>query len=78
LTRIRTWAIGAIAPGFLAAMLAPAGALAEQIPFRRYDVRDGLAHSRVTSVLRIRWGISVWTWEGVSRFDGYELRTPAL
>ncbi len=46
--------------------------LAQEVPLRRLDVRDGLAHSRVTSIHQDRWGY-LWfgTWEGLSRFDGY-------
>ncbi len=65
--------MGATALGLLAALLAPAAPRAEQIPFRRFDVRDGLAHSRVTSVVQDPLGY-LWfgTWEGISRFDGYQ------
>ncbi|HEY3135071.1 MAG TPA: two-component regulator propeller domain-containing protein [Blastocatellia bacterium] len=48
------------------------GAGAQQLPIRRYDLRDGLAHSRVISSHQDRKGY-LWfgTWEGLSRFDGY-------
>src|SRR5881397_1034478 len=48
------------------------GVGAQQLPIRRYDLRDGLAHSRVISIYQDRKGY-LWfgTWEGLSRFDGY-------
>src|SRR5438128_5316190 len=48
------------------------GAGAQQLPIRRYDLRDGLAHSRVISSHQDPKGY-LWfgTWEGLSRFDGY-------
>ena len=48
-------------------------ARAETLPLRRYDVSDGLANSRVTALLQARRG-DLWiaTWDGISRFDGYE------
>ncbi|HZN54479.1 MAG TPA: two-component regulator propeller domain-containing protein [Candidatus Polarisedimenticolaceae bacterium] len=57
--------------------LAWAGAArAETLPLTRLDVADGLAHSRVTSILQARRG-DLWftTWEGVSRYDGYRFTT---
>jgi ligand-binding sensor domain-containing protein/two-component sensor histidine kinase len=47
-------------------------ASAQQLPIRRYDLRDGLAHSRVSAIYQDRKGF-LWfgTWEGLSRFDGY-------
>jgi signal transduction histidine kinase/ligand-binding sensor domain-containing protein len=55
----------------LAAALAPPLA-AQILPLRCYGVREGLGHSRVTSILQSRRGY-LWfgTWEGASRFDGY-------
>jgi ligand-binding sensor domain-containing protein/signal transduction histidine kinase len=49
---------------------------AQQLPVRRYDVRDGLAHSRVIAIHQDRKGY-LWfgTWEGLSRFDGYRFTT---
>jgi ligand-binding sensor domain-containing protein/signal transduction histidine kinase len=45
---------------------------AQQLAIRRYDLRDGLAHSRVIAIHQDRKGY-LWfgTWEGLSRFDGY-------
>ncbi|HEU0176458.1 MAG TPA: two-component regulator propeller domain-containing protein [Blastocatellia bacterium] len=53
-------------------LLAALPARAQQISVRRYDVSDGLAHSRVTAIHQDRKGY-LWfgTWEGLSRFDGY-------
>jgi hypothetical protein len=47
-------------------------ALAQRLPLRHYDVRDGLAHSRVIAIHQDPKGY-LWfgTWEGLSRFDGY-------
>ncbi len=55
----------------IATMSAGNGA-AERIPIRSLDVRDGLAHGHVSSILQDSWGY-LWfgTWEGLSRFDGY-------
>ena len=60
----------------LAAALAGPAARGETLPLRTYDVADGLAHSRVTSIMQARRG-DVWfaTWDGVSRFDGYRFTT---
>jgi ligand-binding sensor domain-containing protein/signal transduction histidine kinase len=46
--------------------------LAEQLSIRRYDLRDGLANSRVADIHQDAKGY-LWfgTWEGLSRFDGY-------
>ena len=58
----------------LSAGLAAAPALAETLPLTRLDVADGLAHSRVTSILQARRGdLWITTWEGISRYDGYRL-----
>ncbi|MBI3949633.1 MAG: ATP-binding protein [Acidobacteria bacterium] len=45
---------------------------AQQLSIRRYDVRDGLAHSRLECIYQDAKGY-LWfgTWEGLSRFDGY-------
>jgi ligand-binding sensor domain-containing protein/signal transduction histidine kinase len=47
-------------------------AYGQQLSIRHYDVRDGLAHSRVMAIHQDRKGY-LWfgTWEGLSRFDGY-------
>ncbi len=47
-------------------------AYSQQLSIRHYDVRDGLAHSRVMAIHQDRKGY-LWfgTWEGLSRFDGY-------
>src|SRR5215510_10269066 len=44
----------------------------QQLPIRRYDLRDGLTNSRVIAIHQDRKGY-LWfgTWEGLSRFDGY-------
>jgi signal transduction histidine kinase/ligand-binding sensor domain-containing protein len=46
-------------------------ARAQQVVFRRFDVRAGLAHGRVEDIHEDRRGF-IWfaTWQGVSRFDG--------
>src|SRR5262245_9051268 len=46
--------------------------LSQQLSVRHYDVRDGLANSRVVAIQEDRKGY-LWfgTWEGLSRFDGY-------
>lgn len=51
------------------------GLRAQTLPFRRYDVEEGLANSRVNSVFQDSRGY-LWfaTWEGLSRFDGAEFR----
>ncbi len=62
--------------GFLLALaLAPTSA-AQTLAFRRYDVPEGLANSRVNSVFQDSRGY-LWfgTWEGLSRFDGVEFRS---
>ena len=48
---------------------------AQVLPFRRYDIEEGLANSRVNSVFQDSRGY-LWfaTWEGLSRFDGAEFR----
>ena len=45
----------------------------QQLSIRHYDVSDGLAHSHVTALHQDAKGY-IWlaTWEGLSRFDGYE------
>jgi ligand-binding sensor domain-containing protein len=45
---------------------------AQKLPVRCYDVRDGLANSRVDFIYQDRKGY-LWfgTREGLSRFDGY-------
>jgi len=62
-----------VAGGVLTVLLdrAPV-ASAQQLSIRRYDVRDGLAHSRVTAIHQDAKGY-LWfgTHEGLSRFDGY-------
>lgn len=62
--------------GFVCFRLGPSAARAEQVPIRNYDVRDGLAHSRVASIFQDHLGY-LWfgTWEGLSRFDGYTFLT---
>lgn len=61
----------------IAGGLVPSGrARAETLPLRTYDVAEGLANSRVTAILQARRGdLWVATWDGVSRFDGYEFTT---
>lgn len=56
----------------LALACCAAGALrAQQLPIHRYDVRDGLAHSRVDVFYQDHKGyLWIGTWEGLSRFDG--------
>jgi ligand-binding sensor domain-containing protein/signal transduction histidine kinase len=46
---------------------------AQQLSIRHYDVSDGLAHSHVTAIHQDSKGY-IWfaTWEGLSRFDGYQ------
>ncbi len=46
--------------------------LAQRLSFHHYNVGDGLAHLRVTSIHQDKKGY-LWlgTWEGLSRFDGY-------
>jgi ligand-binding sensor domain-containing protein/signal transduction histidine kinase len=53
-------------------LLAALTVCAQQLSARRYDVSDGLAHSRVLAIHQDRKGY-LWfgTWEGLSRFDGY-------
>jgi ligand-binding sensor domain-containing protein len=53
-------------------LLFPPSVLAQQLPIRRYDLRDGLAHSHVAAIHQDTKGY-LWfgTWEGLSRFDGY-------
>jgi ligand-binding sensor domain-containing protein/signal transduction histidine kinase len=53
-------------------LLAALPVRAQQLSVRRYDVSDGLAHSRVAAIHQDRKGY-LWfgTWEGLSRFDGY-------
>jgi len=48
------------------------GAYAQQLPIRRYNVSDGLAHSGVRCIHQDAKGY-LWfgTWDGLSRFDGY-------
>ncbi|HEX4824743.1 MAG TPA: two-component regulator propeller domain-containing protein [Candidatus Polarisedimenticolaceae bacterium] len=46
---------------------------AETLPLRVYDVPEGLSNSRITAILQARRGdLWVATWDGISRFDGYE------
>ncbi|HEV8113492.1 MAG TPA: two-component regulator propeller domain-containing protein [Planctomycetota bacterium] len=54
--------------------LAP-GVFAQTLPFRRYDVPEGLPNSRVNFVFQDSRGY-LWfgTWEGLSRFDGVEFK----
>jgi ligand-binding sensor domain-containing protein len=46
---------------------------AQQLALRRYSMAEGLAHSRITYIYQDRKGY-MWfaTWEGLSRFDGYQ------
>src|SRR5262245_56306223 len=46
---------------------------AERLPFRNYGLSDGLAHNRVNVIHQDRKGY-LWlgTFEGLSRFDGYQ------
>ncbi len=46
-------------------------AAAQSLPLRRFDIADGLAHTRVNHVFQDSRGY-LWcgTWEGLSRFDG--------
>lgn len=62
-------AFAACAVGALLGLAQPSRA--ERLSFRRYDVRDGLAHGRVNDIFQDRGGY-LWfsTWEGLSRFDG--------
>jgi ligand-binding sensor domain-containing protein/two-component sensor histidine kinase len=64
----RTRPLGSV---FLLALFAHASASAETLPFRRYGIRDGLAHDRVNAIYQDAQGY-IWfaTWEGLSRFDG--------
>jgi len=50
-----------------------AGAAAQQASLRHYDVGDGLASSHVTCIFQDAKGY-LWfgTWDGLSRFDGYQ------
>jgi ligand-binding sensor domain-containing protein/signal transduction histidine kinase len=59
----------------LAAAMLASGVSAQVLPFRRYDIEEGLANSRVNSVFQDSRGY-LWfaTWEGLSRFDGAEFR----
>jgi signal transduction histidine kinase/streptogramin lyase len=65
MARVRAWIAGALA------MLCAPTSSAQELPVRAFNVRDGLAQSRVNDVQRDRLGY-VWfaTWEGASRFDG--------
>lgn len=49
-----------------------ASVFGEKIPFKYLTTADGLAHNRVTRIFQDRKGF-LWfaTWEGLSRFDGY-------
>src|SRR5262249_1586383 len=53
-------------------LLAAPSAAAQRLSFRHYDVRNGLAHNKVTTIYQDTRGY-LWfgTWEGLSRFDGY-------
>lgn len=57
----------------------PRDALAQRLPLRHYDVRDGLANSRVIAIHQDPKGY-LWfgTWEGLSRFDGYRFNNYAV
>src|SRR5512142_2459951 len=46
---------------------------AQQLSIRHFDVSDGLAHSHVTALHQDTKGY-LWlaTWEGLSRYDGYQ------
>lgn len=46
---------------------------AQQLAVRRYNMAEGLAHNRINYIYQDRKGY-MWfaTWEGLSRFDGYE------
>ncbi len=59
----------------LAGAALASGLSAQVLPFRRYDIEEGLANSRVNSVFQDSRGY-LWfaTWEGLSRFDGAEFR----
>jgi signal transduction histidine kinase/ligand-binding sensor domain-containing protein len=59
----------------LAGATLASGLSAQVLPFRRYDIEEGLANSRVNSVFQDSRGY-LWfaTWEGLSRFDGAEFR----
>jgi Two component regulator propeller len=57
---------------FLGLLLVIGQARAQHLTVRNYDMRDGLAHSRVNAFHQDAKGY-LWfgTWEGLSRFDGY-------
>lgn len=54
------------------ALLLPAVALGEKMPLKHLTTADGLANNRVTRIYQDKKGF-IWfaTWEGLSRFDGY-------
>jgi ligand-binding sensor domain-containing protein len=57
-------------------LLLPALSLAQQLPIRSYTVADGLAEDRVNRIVADSRGY-VWiaTSGGLSRFDGYRMKT---
>jgi ligand-binding sensor domain-containing protein/signal transduction histidine kinase len=63
----------AVALSLTAWLIPSKPAHAETLPVRLYDVAQGLANSRVTAIVQARRG-DIWfaTWDGVSRFDGYQ------
>jgi ligand-binding sensor domain-containing protein len=67
--------LAALARAALVGAALASGIRAQVLPFRRYDVEEGLANSRVNSVFQDSRGY-LWfaTWEGLSRFDGAEFR----
>ena len=61
------------AAAVVVALAVPAVASAQRLALRWYSVGDGLVHDTVTSVLQDRKGyIWIGTYEGLSRFDGYQ------
>src|SRR5580698_3692635 len=58
------------------AFLLPVAALCQQLPIRSYTVADGLAEDRVNRIVADSRGY-VWiaTAGGLTRFDGYQMKT---
>jgi ligand-binding sensor domain-containing protein/signal transduction histidine kinase len=69
--RARWWVLGAVCIGL--AVLACGAARGERLALRCYGQRDGLSHNRVSAILQDGRGyLWIGTWEGLSRFDGYD------
>lgn len=67
-----------ICPTFLLAIVflcLHSSILAEQLPLKTYTVADGLASNYVNQIYQDKKGF-IWfaTWEGLSRFDGYNFK----